>query len=73
LIDELEALQKRAARRVTGQVVRWRADQEEQVSATALVNQLGWGTLQKRRKRDRLCAMYNVYKGKVGGRNCHKK
>jgi hypothetical protein len=30
------------------------------------VNQLGWGTLQGRRKMDKLSAMYNVYKGERG-------
>jgi hypothetical protein len=66
LIDELEAIQKRAASRVTRQVVRWRANHEKQVSATALVNQLGWGALQGRKKMDRLSVMHNVYKGERG-------
>ena len=66
LVDELEAVQKLAARRVTGQIARWRADEERQVSATALVDELGWEKLQDRRKKDRLCAMYCAHQGEGG-------
>ena len=66
LVGELEAVQKRAARRVTGQIARWRADEERQVSATALVHELGWEKLQVRRKKDRLCAMYCAHQGEGG-------
>ena len=59
LIDELENVQKRAARFVT------RNYSYETGSMTGILEELKWETLQKRRKGNRLILMYKDLKGKA--------
>ena len=59
LNDELENVQKRAARFVTGNY------SYETGSMTGILEELKWKTLQKRRKDNRLLLMYKGLKGKA--------
>jgi len=69
---ELEAVQRRAARRVTGV---WNAQDEEGVwnSATALVNSIGVESLEYRRKVERLSVVYRAYEGAKGWEEIQRK
>ena len=59
LNGELENVQKRAARFVT------RYYSRETGSMTGILEELKWGTLQKRRKDNRLILLYKGLKGKA--------
>jgi hypothetical protein len=59
-IKEMEAVQRRAARRALG-IYRRRDEEGNYFSVTEMVKSLGWDTLQTRRKVDRLCGMYRAY------------
>ena len=59
LNDELENVQKRAARFVT------RNNRYETGSMTGILKELKWETLQKRRKDNRLILLYKCLKGKA--------
>ena len=79
LLDELESVQKRAARFVTGNY------KYETGSMTGILGQLKWESLKKRRKDNRLILLYKGLKGKASiptddlisktrpGRNQHSK
>ena len=62
-VTKLEMVQHRAARFVTNTPHR-RSD-EDQTSITALVQELGWQTLQERRRNTRLALLYKVKSGIV--------
>ena len=62
-VTKLEMVQHRAARFVTNTPHR-RSD-EDQISITALVEELGWQTLQERRRNPRLALLYKVKSGIV--------
>jgi Reverse transcriptase (RNA-dependent DNA polymerase)/Endonuclease-reverse transcriptase len=66
MVNELERVQKLAARRVTGQFRSWRVEEENPIAGAKLVNDMGWKELSVRRKTDRLCAMYSVQHGSRG-------
>ena len=59
LQDELESVQKRAARFVTGNY------HNETGSMTGILGQLKWKSLKKRRKDNRLILLYKGLKGKA--------
>ena len=59
LKDELEKVQNRAARFVTGNYTR------EEGSMTGILEQLKWESLKKRRKDNRLVLLYKDLKGKA--------
>ena len=59
LQEELESVQKRAARFVTGNC------SYETGSMTGILGQLKWESLKKRRKDNRLILLYNGLKGKA--------
>ena len=59
LQEELESVQKRAARFVTGNY------NYETVSMTGILGQLKWESLKKRRKDNRLILLYKGLKGKA--------
>ena len=59
LIDDLEKVQKRAARFVT------RNYTYEKGSMTDILNKLKWESLQKRRKDNRIISLYNGLKGRA--------
>ena len=57
-IDQLEMVQHRAARFVTG--IPWRRDQRD--SITDILRALNWPTLQKRRQQARLVLLFKILK-----------
>ena len=59
LIDDLEKVQKRAARFVT------RNYTYEKGSMTGILKKLKWESLQKRRKDNRIILLYKVLKGRA--------
>jgi Reverse transcriptase (RNA-dependent DNA polymerase) len=61
-IQEVERVQRLAARRVTGRTGRFRWENEARVleSPTEMIQELGWESLENRRARARLCAMHRV-------------
>ena len=54
LIRKIEMVQRRAARWVL-------SDYRFQSSVTAMIDELGWVTLEQRRRRNRLIQLYNGY------------
>ena len=79
-VKAMERVQRIAARRVTGRVKKSRVElnkKGEEVivweSPTEMVNELGWNTLEERRKVDRLCNFKRVMEGVGGWAELHKK
>lgn len=58
-INELERVQKRAARFVSG-------NYDFRKSTTTIRNDLRWPPLENRRKYLRLCLLYNIFQGRTG-------
>ena len=58
-IKDLEAIQKRAARRVLNKYHRYEPEGIYE-SATEMVRSLGWPPLEERRELDRLCGMHKI-------------
>ena len=58
-INKLDAVQRRAARFVTG-------NYQRDSSATQMQTYLEWETLERRREKSRLVMLYKINKGKVG-------
>ena len=72
-ISAVEKVQRNAARRVMGKVKKWRNEIDKigkvvkiHDSVTGMIQNLGWESLEVRRKRDRLCNMYRVVSGSSG-------
>ena len=66
LVDDLERVQKRAARRIT-------RDYRPETSSTLLVQQLGLETLQHRRQSDKVAMLYRAMNGLVDLPTAHLK
>ena len=64
-IKSLEAVQRKAARRVSGKV-KWRKWENSEMvpeSVTQMIEKLGWVSLQERRRVSRLCNLYRAMSG----------
>ena len=71
-VEEMERVQRQAARRVTGRMKRWRWDatkkSREHVSVSKIIQQLGWESLSQRRKKARLCGLHRALSDTEGWR-----
>jgi hypothetical protein len=72
-VKDVERIQRIAARRVTGKVRRWRWEFNERGEAvrilespTEMIKELGWQTMEERRKVDRLCNFFRAMEGEGG-------
>jgi Reverse transcriptase (RNA-dependent DNA polymerase)/Endonuclease-reverse transcriptase len=72
-VKDVERIQRIAARRVTGKVRRWRWEVNERGEAvrilespTEMIKELGWQTMEERRKVDRLCNFFRAMEGEGG-------
>lgn len=66
LINDLEMVQRKAARFVL-------SDFNPRSSVSRMIEKLGWESLEARRKRSRLCAMFNTYTNQPAWRELNKR
>ena len=78
-IKSIEKVQRLAARRVTGRMRRWREESNDKgvvkrilERPSEIVKELGWKTLESRRRADRICNFYRCMKGNGGWRELNR-
>ena len=78
-IKSIEKVQRLEARRVTGRMRRWREESNDKGDVkrilerpSEIVQELGWKTLESRRRVDRICNFYRCMKGNGGWRELNE-